>query len=740
MAGNLGAEYNIYDVGFGKDLVRGKIESPELTSFNQDQNPVSEEGFSGGLFDPVEGTIPPQAIRAGELPALIGHGKFSFSDTVAGFLMGLDTDKNYKWKIGNATNSIDWSATNLGVLTIKGSVTATDGTIGGFVVGSDYIRDTANTFGMASTVTGGDDVRFWAGDSFANRATAPFRVTEAGAVAASSFTMTGGSISGIVNSTATDISLLEKTHSITFSVTDADTIAWSSGTISFSNGRTFTISAGNTGNMVALTYIYLDTGVSSTVLQTTTTYSTAIGANKSLIGVAQNNTVTAMFIPYGAGQPLIDGANIGALSIVAANIAASTITAGKLSVSQLSAISADMGAITAGSLTVGTSGFIKSGQSAYNTGAGYYLEYNGGTPRLSIGDGTATNSLTWDGTSLLVNSSPISNNDIYGDGSDGDVTISVDTSLTTDMFYDNLTINTTKTLNSNGFRVFVKGTLTFAGTGKISVAGGAGGNGANASGATGGAGGTAGVASYLVEGTLPRAYAGQLGGLGRGGGGTNCDTTANPGIDGTAVVKAMSGAGSGGGSGGNGSNGCTENYGGGAGGAATGTIFNLIKNAVSAYNLFDLYPSFTAFTNAGGSGSGGGGGGGRSESGSYVGGGGGGGGGSGACGGVILLVARKIVTVDSNTYLDVSGGKGGNGGNGDDGNFADPGYWLGGGGGGGGGGRGGTIILIYSSKTGTGTTSVSGGAIGTGGLDFNGSASGTNGTVGGTGVLVSLIV
>lgn len=70
----------------------------------------------------------------------------------------------------------------LGVLTILGSITADSGMIGGFNIGSDYIRDVANSFGLASTVTGGDDVRFWAGDTFANRATAKFRILESGVV------------------------------------------------------------------------------------------------------------------------------------------------------------------------------------------------------------------------------------------------------------------------------------------------------------------------------------------------------------------------------------------------------------------------------------------------------------------------------------------------------------------------------------------------------------------------------
>lgn len=65
------------------------------------------------------------------------------------------------------------------------------GTVGDFSIGVDYIRDTANSMGLASTVTGSDDVRFWSGSTFANRATAPFRVTRGGALIATSATISG---------------------------------------------------------------------------------------------------------------------------------------------------------------------------------------------------------------------------------------------------------------------------------------------------------------------------------------------------------------------------------------------------------------------------------------------------------------------------------------------------------------------------------------------------------------------
>ncbi len=114
------------------------------------------------------------------------------------------TDATYRIWAGNvAAASASFSVTKAGVLfatgaTISGSITATSGTIGGFNIGADYIRDVGNSMGLASTVTGGDDVRFWAGAGFASRASAPFRVTESGALFSSTATFSG---SVIINTT-----------------------------------------------------------------------------------------------------------------------------------------------------------------------------------------------------------------------------------------------------------------------------------------------------------------------------------------------------------------------------------------------------------------------------------------------------------------------------------------------------------------------------------------------------------
>lgn len=58
----------------------------------------------------------------------------------------------------------------------------------------------------------------------------------------------------------------------------------------------------------------------------------------------------------------------------------------------------------------------------------------------------------------------IGNDSIYGMGVDGDVVISSNTSLSKDMYYNNLTINSGAHLNTNGFRVFVRGTLALNGS------------------------------------------------------------------------------------------------------------------------------------------------------------------------------------------------------------------------------------------------------------------------------------
>jgi hypothetical protein len=58
---------------------------------------------------------------------------------------------------------------------------------------------------------------------------------------------------------------------------------------------------------------------------------------------------------------------------------------------------------------------------------------------------------------------------VYGTGSDGSVTISSNTTLTSDVYYYNLTVNSDVVLNTAGYRVFVKNILTLNSNSTIGV-------------------------------------------------------------------------------------------------------------------------------------------------------------------------------------------------------------------------------------------------------------------------------
>lgn len=184
-------------------------------------------------------------------------------------------------------------------------------------------------------------------------------------------------LSGTIGQTNLNVANRGWTQTSAFSITDADTIAWGAGTFTSADGTAYSIGAGNTGNMSAKTYIYLNTAVSTTAYQTTTTSTTALGVGKVLVAIAQNGTTEATYqVLQGQGGYNIDAVNIVAGSITANEIAATTITAGLMNVSTLSSIVANLGTITAGNITLDSSGFIRSGATGYMTGIGFWLGYD----------------------------------------------------------------------------------------------------------------------------------------------------------------------------------------------------------------------------------------------------------------------------------------------------------------------------------------------------------------------------
>lgn len=307
---------------------------------------------------------------------------------------------------------------------------------------------------------------------------------------------------------------------------------------------------------------------------------------------------------------------------------------------------------------------------------------------------------------------------IASDYSDGNITISVNGSLSRDMYYNALIVNTGVILNAAGYKIFAR-TITINGTGIISNAGGAGGVGASASGETGGAGGTAGTASST--GTMVGGPAGKSGGAG---GSTNAGTGTNGTAGTNSTFNINNNVGSAAGAGGAGGTGAAAGTAG-TGGTNTSTI-NPPRNMVSAFYQFEFTGATAVqkYNSASGSGSGGGGGaGGFGGSGTV--GGGGGGGGSGGAGGMLFIAAETITNAGT---ISAAGGAGGAGGVGAAGTSLSTG---GGGGGGGGGGNGGVIFLVYATLTNTGTITAGGGTAGSGGaVTAGGGGAGVVGSVG----------
>jgi hypothetical protein len=135
--------------------------------------------------------------------------------------------------------------------------------------------------------------------------------------------------------------------------------------------------------------------------------------------IAYNGTILTL------NGDIVANGNLQALSVTASKIAANTITANQIAANTITANEIFTNTITAnklnitslssitlntGTLTIGSTGYLRGGQTDYNTGTGFFLGYNGSAYKFSIG--SSTQGLTWDGSSLTL--SGTSNVDISG--------------------------------------------------------------------------------------------------------------------------------------------------------------------------------------------------------------------------------------------------------------------------------------------------------------------------------------
>jgi hypothetical protein len=148
-------------------------------------------------------------------------------------------------------------------------------------------------------------------------------------------------------------------NTMTFTASDNNTVAWSAGSIKLSNGTTYSIDAGNTGNMTTLTYVYFNMSTSTTTLQTTTNSATAIGTNKILVAVAANVTDTsnkATFQCFGGEgvNVLVVSDNIAADSINSNHVGSNTLVTNQANIASAVIVNSHISNLSADKINAGT--------------------------------------------------------------------------------------------------------------------------------------------------------------------------------------------------------------------------------------------------------------------------------------------------------------------------------------------------------------------------------------------------
>ena len=394
-------------------------------------------GFANSFTDGVD----PANLQSGPMNAdfeqrsgVLYSGKESFTDTTAGYRLGIDdADNIFKFRIGNSTEYIYWDGSNLVIE-------------GGLVVDELHVPDQDSTANSFHVNTDGDA---WWGATETNfnsdNDNANAYVLKTGVAKFQSVTLNGSVIIGALSSGSLP-SIQGWQFDGAFSASDSNTVAWGAGTLRFANGETRAISGGNTGNMSSRQYIYYDEDFSTTQLQNSSTASNAVGLNKILVAVAENESDEAFFQVFGG---------IGGFLVTADEVAANAIVANSINVSSLSAINADMGSITAGTVTIDTSGYVRGGSTDYLTGTGFFLGYSGGAYKFSVGNPSG-NYVAWDGSSLTINGyNQTTKGSFGGDGSDGALAIS----------------SGTTTIDASGARYVIKNytSISITGTAKLTI-------------------------------------------------------------------------------------------------------------------------------------------------------------------------------------------------------------------------------------------------------------------------------
>ena len=125
---------DIFELGLDKWLRKPAIisdpQAQDLSGLVSGTSGLSTGGGSVMTGTTSPSSTNPNTVGSGEMGSILAYAKKNFADTTEGWIQGKDTDNVYKWLIGGSSSSIDWGVTTPSTLTIKGSVTAGEISIG----------------------------------------------------------------------------------------------------------------------------------------------------------------------------------------------------------------------------------------------------------------------------------------------------------------------------------------------------------------------------------------------------------------------------------------------------------------------------------------------------------------------------------------------------------------------------------------------------------------------------------
>ena len=270
------------------------------------------------------------------------------------------------------SGSAGWKIQKSGVVefeeaTIRGNISATTGSIGGINVSTDKIYVGTGTFNNANTAFYADDGgQFSLKDKLSWNGTAlniDGGGTFSGALSAASGTFTGelsggtisiGSSNAIFKADSNGIYLGNATFgSAPFRVTTAGALTATSATITGAltltnvDGTTVEYSGGNLQVGSVGTVNIDNDAVTNALIATDAVNADSLAANSVTAVAILAGTITATEI----AADTITANQIAANAITASEIAADAVTAAKIDVTNLAAINANMGTITAGSIS-----------------------------------------------------------------------------------------------------------------------------------------------------------------------------------------------------------------------------------------------------------------------------------------------------------------------------------------------------------------------------------------------------